>query len=103
MTRALLIVGLFSFGCSEPEKPAPAAPAPSPTPVDPWVEAQGLIETYCSRCHNGAPFLETGEAFKRSKSRGRLERREMPPPSSNEGRDMDQATRDRLVGFLAKP
>ncbi len=87
--------------CSRPEE---TPPAPVPTTVageTDWEKVKGITSVYCSRCHEQAAFLETEEAIKASdKIRGKLERRDMPPPSSVESRSMDQDLRDQLLDLI---
>jgi hypothetical protein len=92
-------------GCLEPREDDGAPnpfPSESPGPSR-WEEIQLMTETYCVRCHEAAGFLDTETDFLVPRVRRRLERRDMPPPSSPESRAMDQATREKLVRFFDTP
>lgn len=94
------IVLQTTYGCSVPDK---VTPQPDPTPTtEPtrWDEIKVITDTYCDRCHNGVPFLQSERQFLTERVKGRLIRREMPPPSSLESRGMDQPTRDKLVRYF---
>lgn len=98
--RRLLI--LMLLGCSGPdESPPPPVSSPTPEPTR-WEQILTITDLSCLRCHEGAPHLESERQFLTARVKGRLERREMPPPSSPESRNMSQSTRNDLLSYFGE-
>lgn len=98
-----LVFFLLIMGCTGPDYESHGRPTPDPTPTpDPWTEIRTITNKFCSRCHEQAVFLGSEAEFLKPKVKNRIERRDMPPPSSDESRAMDQATRDRLLSYFGE-
>lgn len=98
MKRFIMLISLV--GCSAPDKGAPQpVSSPTPTPTR-WDEIQAITDVYCSRCHEGAPHLQSERQFLTARVKGRIQRREMPPPSSTESRNFEEQARAQLLSYF---
>ena len=113
--RLLLAFSMVSLMAScgserEIEPKAGGAPVAAQPPVagdddddgdagDSFADIQPLVTAYCSRCHSSDAFITSGSAWQASNAAARLANSSMPPPSTQEARNLSSSDRQRLINF----
>lgn len=104
----LFFLGMFAisfWGCGSEREVEPKTPLPTPKPTPgpggetDFTDVQAITSQFCVRCHSTSQFLKSETAWRSSEAKARVGNSSMPPPATNEARNITAADRAVLVNF----